>query len=217
MESLKTVSGIQVLEHDLANKYDLPKHVIEQLDIYCDGSSIKECCKNKKNVSMTVLEWLFKKESITGWKLNKCMKAAAKNDNADLVNFCIHKGADDFNGTMVRAARGGHIDVVHLMMDHGTYDFNVAMVFVACCGHIDIVHLMIEHGADGFNGAMHCAAGGGYMNIVRLMIDHGANDFNEAMARAAEGGHIDVVFLMIDHGANENAYEIVVNINDNKD
>jgi len=49
MESLKTLSGIQVLEHDLANKYNLPKHVIEQLDIYWD-------------VSMTVLEWLFKKD-----------------------------------------------------------------------------------------------------------------------------------------------------------
>ena len=97
MQSLKTLSGIQVLEHDLGNKYELPKHVIEQLDIYCDGSSIKECCKNKKIFSMTVLEWLLKKESITGWKLNKCTKAAAKNDNADLVNFCIHKGADDFN------------------------------------------------------------------------------------------------------------------------
>ena len=56
MESLKTLSGIQVLEHDLANKYDLPKHVIEHLDIYSDGSSIKECCKNKKIFSMTVLD-----------------------------------------------------------------------------------------------------------------------------------------------------------------
>ena len=52
-------------------------------------------------------------------KLNKCMKAAAKNDNADLVNFCIHKGADDFNEPMVWAAGGGHIDVVRLMIDHG--------------------------------------------------------------------------------------------------
>ena len=62
MESLKTLSGIQVLEHDLGNKYELPKHVIEQLDINWDGSSIKECCKNKKNVSTTALEWLFKKD-----------------------------------------------------------------------------------------------------------------------------------------------------------
>ena len=39
-----------------------------------------------------------------------------------------------------------------------------------------------------------------------------------AMAWAAGGeGHIDVIRLMIDHGAYENAYEIVVNINDNKD
>ena len=95
------------------------------MDIYWDGSSSEECCKNKKNFSTAVLEWLFTKESITGWKLNKCMKAAAKNDNAD--------------------------------------------------------------------------------------------DFNGAMAWAAGKGHIDVVLLMIDHGANENAYEIVVNINDNKD
>ena len=109
MESLKTLSGIQVLEHDLANKYDLPKHVIEHLDIYWDGSSIKECCKNKKIFSMTVLEW----------KLNKCMKAAAKNDNADLVNCCIQKGADDFNGAMAWAAGRGHIKIVRLMIDHG--------------------------------------------------------------------------------------------------
>jgi len=47
------------------------------------------------------------------------MKAAAKNDNADLVNFCIHKGADGFNAAMVPAAEGGHIDVVLLMIDHG--------------------------------------------------------------------------------------------------
>ena len=109
MESLKTLSGIQVLEHDLGNKYELPKHVIEQLDIYWDGSSIKECCKNKKIFSMTVLEW----------KLNKCMKAAAKNDNADLVNFCIHKCANNFNGAMAWATRGGHIKIVRLMIDHG--------------------------------------------------------------------------------------------------
>ena len=67
------------------------------------------------------------------------MKAAAKNDNADLVNFCIHKGADDFN---------------------------MAMVFAACCGHTDIVRLMIEHGADGFNAAMVPAAEGGHIDVV---------------------------------------------------
>jgi len=47
------------------------------------------------------------------------MKAAAKNDNAELVNFCIHKGADGFNAAMVWAAGGGHIDVVRLLIDHG--------------------------------------------------------------------------------------------------
>jgi len=119
MKSLKTLSGIQVLEHDLANKYDLPKHVIEHLDIYWGRGSFEECCKNKKNFSTAVLEWLFKKESITGWKLNKCMKAAAKNDNADLVNCCIQKGADDFNGAMAWAAGRGHIKIVRLMIDHG--------------------------------------------------------------------------------------------------
>jgi len=59
MESLKTISAIQVLEHGLAN---FSKHVLEQLDIYCDGSNFEECCKNKKNVSTPVLEWLFKKD-----------------------------------------------------------------------------------------------------------------------------------------------------------
>ena len=125
MESLKTLSGIQVLEHDLANECDLPKHVIEHLDIYWGGSSFEECCKNKKNFSTAVLEWLFTKESIAGWKLNKWVKAAAKNE--------------------------------------------AQMILMG------------------------------------------------AMAWATGGGHIKIVRLMIDHGANENAYEIVVNINDNKD
>ena len=86
------------------------QNVFEHLDIYWGGSSFEECCKNKKNFSMAVL----------GWKLNKCMKAAAKNDNADLVNFCVQKGADNFNGAMVWAAAGeGHTDVIRLMIDHG--------------------------------------------------------------------------------------------------
>ena len=38
------LSGIQVLEHDLANKYDVPKHVIEHLDIYWGGSSLEDGC-----------------------------------------------------------------------------------------------------------------------------------------------------------------------------
>jgi len=51
------------------------------------GSNFKECCKNKKNVSATVLEWLFRKENITRWKLNTCI--TAENGNTDYADDII--------------------------------------------------------------------------------------------------------------------------------
>lgn len=42
MESLKTISATQVLQHDLAREHNFSKHVLEQLDIYWDGSNFEE-------------------------------------------------------------------------------------------------------------------------------------------------------------------------------
>lgn len=73
--------------------------------------------KSKKNVSIAVLEWLIKKENITGLKLDECMAVAAENGNTDVVRLMIYHGADDFNRTMGGAAEGGHIDIVRLTIE----------------------------------------------------------------------------------------------------
>jgi len=58
MDSLKTISGIQVLEHNLS------RHVRDQLDIDWSGSTFAEYGKSKNNVSLAILKWPYRREDL---------------------------------------------------------------------------------------------------------------------------------------------------------
>jgi len=49
---------------------------------------------------------------------------AVKEGHRDLIDFCILKGADDWNGGMHGAAERGHRDLVEFFISKGADDWN---------------------------------------------------------------------------------------------
>ncbi len=92
------------------------------------------------------------------------------------INYCIKKGADEWNWGLEGACKGGHLDIIELMIDKGA---NWGLEGACKGGHLDIIELMIEKGAKDWNWGLEGACEGGHLDIIKLMIKKGAEPLDE--------------------------------------
>ena len=137
--------------------------------------------------------------------LNQALYEAAKGGQWHIIQFCIDKGANNFNYALESAAEGGHLDIVQFCIDKGADNFGAALKSAAEGGHLDIVQFLLDKGADPNHGFKNTET----FNLFSLspwevftpdtsVLD----DFKDTpLYHAAEGGHKDIVQLLLDKGA----------------
>lgn len=122
-----------------------------------------------------------------------------------LINHFIDKGATYISEAMLCAVENNNMDIVNLMIEKGADDYwDIALCSAAQNNHLDMVNFLIEKGADDFNLAMTGAAYNNNYDMVNFLIKKGATNFDWALRWAVIENHIDIIRLLIQNGGNYN-------------
>lgn len=185
------------------------------------------CESNRINIFETYVN----KVSCTSDFINDCFQNACLSDNnIDMINYLITKGATLWDGGLLYACRGGCIQNVKLMIKHGASDWDNGMYEACFAGHAEITELMIDCGAKFTTKNIYHACRHGLIKIIKCMytmcvgICYGTCLFeacknnqmevvnfllpristyyyNHGLEGACAGGHLNIAELMIQKGA----------------
>jgi hypothetical protein len=105
------------------------------------------------------------------------------------INYLIHRGATNLNGTLRAAASSGQVATVDALIMDGATDINGAVIEAARHNHKALMDYLINRGFAmnqpiDLNQALDQATYYGHLNIVRDLINRGATDINEALRHA---------------------------------
>jgi len=164
-----------------------------------------------------------------GFDGNTPLQRAAQNNNKDMVEMLIAKGADvnakdkDGNTPLQRAAQNNNKDMVEMLIAKGAdvnakdKDGNTPLQRAAQHNRKDVAELLIAKGADvnakdkDGNTPLQRAAQHNRKDVAELLIAKGADvnakdkDGNTPLQRAAQHNRKDVAELLIAKGADVNA------------
>lgn len=201
------------------------KHQLSKKQIWEYGL-LGACETNRINI----FEAYVNNVSCTPDFLNECLKnACLSDDNLDMINYLINKGATCWNGGLLYACKKGCIQNVKLMISYGANNWNDALHEACFTGHAEIAELMIERGGKSttenlYNACYHglikivkymytickcicygvClyyACKGNHMEVVKFLLSYVSDYFNHGLEGACAGGHLEIVELMIQKGA----------------
>lgn len=104
--------------------------------------------------------------------LAMALGTAARLGRRDLVEFLIHKGADDFNWGLKEAAAGGHLELVKHFLSLGANDYATAVSHAIWNGHVAVAIYLLEVGTfDSLYPFLSDAIGEGNFVLANLIAD----------------------------------------------
>jgi hypothetical protein len=109
------------------------------------------------------------------FSINECLTWSVREENIEIVNKALKRGANDYNWAMASAAKGWHKEMVRVVLDLGADDYNWAMNGASSGGHKEIVQMMLDSGANNYNAAMSSAAKYWHKEIVQMIKNYAKN------------------------------------------
>ena len=142
--------------------------------------------------------YLCKERSVykTGYDWSWAMGNAAIRGYKDLTEYCVFKGANDWNWGLRWTVNGNSkntIDLTNYFISKGADNLNKSMYFAARRGRQDLVECLISNGANMWDLGLEGSARGGHKDLIKYFEDKGANFWARGMEGAARGGHKDLV------------------------
>lgn len=80
---------------------------------------------NRTRSLSPILYWRLYRES--GGDINDALRQASMNNNFELVNLLLGRGATDLNGALYEAAFWNHFEMVKFLVESGAYKFDRAL------------------------------------------------------------------------------------------
>ena len=161
---------------------------------------------SKELIDMFITEKTKTKDT-DGWNIG--LFSACRNNNLELVNLMIAKGANDWHFGLYSACLGGDKKIIELIakfLENEPVCWNLGLRG-ACRGeNKELVESMIAKGANDWNSGLAgacCSNKSENKEIIELMITNGANDLLEGFMIACSYGNKKIVELIITKGVQE--------------
>lgn len=140
---------------------------------------------------------------------NCALAHACYNDNKELVNLLISKGADAWNNGFYNACENGHFEIVQLLISKGADGWDYGLHYACSGGCLKIVNLLISKIESlkfpcDWNFALCGACKGGHASIAKLVISKGASIFFDAFNCAHSHDHMHIIHLLLGYHSKEN-------------
>ena len=120
-------------------------------------------------------------------ELEKALEGACVGGHADIVQYCLEKGASSYNSALQGSAAGGHRTLLEFFLQNpsllNSHASQHALLKAIEGGFFGIVERLAPQATD-WNEAMRKAAQHGDMTLVLYCVAKGANDFQKALASA---------------------------------
>ena len=118
--------------------------------------------------------WMF---VLMGWRnWNRGLRCAAEGGHADLVHFCLERGARDLEGGAKMAIAGGHRDILQIFLDQRVRN------------RAEFLPFSVEYGPDAIS-----------MEMVRYCRDaRNVPEAREAIYKAARTGNMNMLTFLLD-------------------
>ena len=141
--------------------------------------------------------------SIETWKnitidrrFNSGLYHGCRDGSRDLVDFCISRGADDWNMSLYYASKFGHLDLVKLFIEHGASHYGWGLEAAGIHNHrkiFDFLTTLVPDNAQEWNSALYGAACGGNRELVDICISRGATRWDMGLQGAKRNDHKDLI------------------------
>lgn len=151
--------------------------------------------------------------------LSATMQAATLHDQADIVSYCLERGATVTDSIMSTVVSNSSINTHKLLVESKAVAidryvpwFGTVLAVAATDGAYDWTKFCLQHGADAtkdrvdeYKTVLAAAAEAGHAEIVKLLLQHGAElQGSGAIVLAAEAGKKDMVEMLLELGEDVN-------------
>lgn len=120
---------------------------------------------------------------------------AARNNHKDFIDYLLSQKENQFilNKGLEGATEDNNIELIEFFINKGANSFNESLNIASIQGNINLIEFFINKGVDDLNQAMAQAAKENRKETVNYLIDKGADDYLLAMVGAAQGGNLDMM------------------------
>lgn len=162
------------------------------------------------------IDILFQDKEISLMTYNLALSSAAKNQNKELINYMLQKGAD-VNYGLYGACQVGDGSLIRNFLRMGATNISRGAEYAVyneseetvlnTLKYLKSIEINIDTQWN-WSDIKLDAAGKGYLKVLQIAEDHGADDLDEPMKEAMANRRWNVIDYLIERGFNnyENAY-----------